>query len=140
MKRSSHWVWLVFLLFTSCAMTVTHSANQGRLKGTIGLLEGNCMPSPNSPPCKPRPVEATLYITKPTKQFDLALLVDSVRSDAKGQFEIAIDSGEYSVFAKYESEVSCSVFQCNPTCACNPIKIAADSISTLQVKIDKATY
>ncbi len=140
MKRSSLLIWLVLLLFTSCAMTLTHSANQGSLKGTVGLLEGNCMPSPNSPPCKPRPVEATLYITKPTKQFDQALLVDSVRSDAKGQFEIALDSGEYSVFAKYESEVSCAVFQCNPSCVCNPIKIVADSTSLLQVKIDKATY
>lgn len=112
----------------------------GTLKGEVGLLEGNCMPSPNSPPCKPKAVEATIYVTQPSEKFDLSSLVDSVKSGKNGAFEMTLSPGNYSVFTKYESEVSCAVFQCTPECICNPISIAQDSTTVLKLKINKASW
>ena len=113
---------------------------QGALQGEVGLLEGNCMPAPNAPPCKPRAVEAMVYISQPSENFVEAKLVDSVMSGADGTFEIALQAGDYSVFTKYESEVSCAVFRCTPECVCNPVQISADSTTMLSIKINKASW
>ena len=105
--------------------------SEGILKGSIGLLEGDCMPQKDQPPCKPKPIEATVLVTKPSEKFIQSNLVDSVRSDIQGNFELKLKPGEYSAFVKYKDEINCTGLICNPSCVCSPISIRKDSITTI---------
>lgn len=122
--------------------TAFRSGNQelGLLTGTVGLLEGDCMPSPNSPPCEPRPISTWVYATLPSEGFAPEKVVDSVRSIGNGQFSMNLSPGKYSLFAKYAGEVACTQFNCNPDCFCQPVDIAADSTSTVTLVVNKATW
>ena len=124
----------------SCAVSRSLTHETGLLTGTVGLLEGNCMPGPNSEPCKPQPIETWVYITQPMEKFDKAAVVDSVLSNKKGAFKLNLKAGTYSVFAQYKSEVTCSQFKCDPDCACQPVTITTDSTTTVAVKINEASW
>lgn len=113
---------------------------QGILKGKVGLVEGHCMPSKNSDGCKPKPVSAWLYLMSPSEKFDLSKLVDSVFSNEEGAFQLALAPDKYSVFTKYQSEISCERYDCTPQCICMPVVIVADSVSDINITINKASW
>ena len=112
----------------------------GSLKGTVGLLEGDCMPGPNSPPCEPRPIVTWVYATLPSEGFDRKMVIDSVRSMGNGEFSMGLNPGKYSLFAKYANEIACTRFNCDSECYCQPVVIAADSTSTVKIVVNKATW
>lgn len=132
-------IWLSFLLLTTLLLGGVDKS-EGILQGKVGVLEGDCMPKKDQPPCKPRPVVASVLITKPSKSFQKEYLIDSVRSDANGDFEIRLKPGNYSTFIRYEGEIICTGFICRPECVCSPVTIKQDSTSVITLKIDKASW
>jgi len=112
----------------------------GVLKGTIGVFEGNCMPGPGVPPCEPRPISTTIYVTKPTQNFDRTMLVDSTISNTEGYYIISLPQGKYSLFLKDENQVVCSEIQCPNECFCNPFKMVNDSTTVINANLDHATW
>jgi hypothetical protein len=113
---------------------------QGIIAGQVGIYEGNCMPSPGVPPCKPSPISTTIFITQPSKTFHLNLLEDSVVSDANGHFNLILPIGNYSLFLRDGSIVVCDKMSCNTTCICSPFSIYTDSTTVLNPNLDHASW
>ena len=135
----------ILLLFT-LILTLTSCQSQritekkGKLEGVTGVFEGNCMPSPGVPPCKPRPISTTLYFTSPSREFSMALLRDSVVSDEAGKYQVWLPSGRYSLFMKDEDDVVCIEERCDPDCVCLPFEIRPDSTTILNPNLNHATW
>ena len=114
--------------------------NEGTLIGKVGVYEGNCMPAPGAPPCKPRPLSALIYISVPSESFNREYLVDSVRSDNGGQFSLQLEAGDYSIFVKDGSQITCTVTSCPSECYCLPVSVFADSTTEVEVMLDHAVW
>jgi hypothetical protein len=112
----------------------------GLLTGTIGIYEGNCMPGPGVAPCEPRPISATILITKLTEHFDWNLLVDSVKSNSDGIYTIKLQEGSYSLFLRDGEDFVCTLIQCPDKCICHPFNIVADSSTVIDANLDHATW
>ncbi|WP_425392146.1 hypothetical protein [Ekhidna sp.] len=130
---------LLLLISYSCAAQNTPDG-KGLLKGFIGIYEGNCMPSPGTPPCEPKPHSTTIYITSLSEKFENALIIDSVKSNELGEYKIKLDPGTYSLFLRDEERVICDVIQCPDQCYCNPFEIVQDSTTVIDANIDHATW
>ena len=115
-------------------------SSSGMLEGTVGVYEGNCMPSPTKPPCEPRPIEATVYVSKPIKEFEKALVLDSVQSNSEGKYSISLPAGKYSLFLKADGEITCSQLNCPSDCYCSLITIESGSRISKDLTIDRATW
>jgi hypothetical protein len=111
------------------------------LQGTIGIYEGNCMPAPGNPPCKPSPFSTMVLITKPSEHFNQDLAIDSVRSDANGQYSIYLPAGKYSLFLRDGNEIVCdSWFSDGQNTYCLPFEIKKDSVTVMDANIDHAAW
>jgi hypothetical protein len=113
---------------------------KGKLKGTIGLFEGNCMPSPGRPSCQPIPISTTIFITEPSEEFNLKLLIDSAVTSTDGKFEIYLVEGSYSLFIRDSSDFICSNLSCSDSCYCTPFQIKEDSITTINANLNHAVW
>ncbi len=117
-----------------------NSSDRGVLKGQIGILEGDCMPNPKSPPCEPKPIAATLLITKPAEVYSDAVLLDSVFVKEEGFYEISLKAGDYSLFIKYNNQVYCSYYQCNPECYCSLVTVYSNATVSVNLNVSKASF
>lgn len=133
-------IWICALICCGCVAFKPADFKEGRLKGMVGVLEGDCMPQKDKPPCEPKPVVATVLVTKPSETFKKEYLIDLVESDARGYFELALKPDRYSVFVRYSDKVICTGFICRPQCECSPITIEEDSTTQLTLKIDMANW
>ena len=129
---------IAILSIISCENDKNDSINEnGFLKGTIGLYEGNCEPVAT---CQPSPISTTVAITKPSQDFNMDLLVDSVITSENGTFEIKLPEGNYSIFLRDGNEFICDSWTCPDDCYCTLITIKNDSITTVTANIDHATW
>lgn len=134
-----------FTLFFACETEntvnkVLNGDGKGTLKGTIGIYEGNCMPSPGFPSCQPSPISTTIAITKPNEEFNIELLIDSLITSEEGTFEIELPEGTYSLFIRDGSEFICDSWSCSDKCYCTPFKITSDSLTLITANINHATW
>lgn len=127
------------LLLSSCAIQQPPKST-GKLIGTAGIFEGNCMPGPGVAPCEPRPLSTTILIAHPSKTYSEDLLVKRISSDTLGNFFTELTEGDYSLFAMDGDQVICSVLLCPDECICNPFKISKDSTTTVNVKLNHASW
>ncbi|MCP4457810.1 MAG: hypothetical protein GY816_07270 [Cytophagales bacterium] len=126
-------------LFSGCAAQKSN-LKTGILKGAVGIYQGNCMPSPGIPPCKPTPISTTVFITQPAEFFQVGLLVDSVVSKENGQYQISLSEGTYSLFLRDDEAMVCSETRCNIECFCNPVNIINDSTTQQNLNLDHASW
>ncbi|WP_424961543.1 hypothetical protein [Ekhidna sp.] len=140
MTRSLSGFALVLILITSSCIAQKRFENFGELKGVIGIFEGNCMPGPGVPPCEPKPISTTVYITQLNQDFQWELLVDSVSSNDVGVYSIKLPEGSYSLFLRDENSFVCDVIECPDECYCHPFEIVADSTTVINANLDHATW
>ena len=113
----------------------------GTLQGSIGIYEGNCMPSPGIPSCKPSPLSTTILITAPSEHFNKNLMVDSVQSSANGQYSIDLPEGKYSLFLRDGNEIICDSWTSEgQNMYCLPFEIKKGSITFMDANIDHAAW
>lgn len=137
-NQLSFFIVVVLLSLTSCEKDKMESTNNlGTLIGTIGLYEGNCMPPVI---CDPSPISATIAITKPSENFNIHLLVDSITTYEDGTFEISLPEGKYSLFLRDGSTFICDRWICSDVCFCSLITIKGDSVTTVSANIDHAYW
>jgi len=132
--------WLLGILIFSSCLAQKSQAEFGLLKGSTGEYRGNCMPAPGTPACKPKPISTLVVISELTKNFKPELVVDSIQSDEKGNFQLRVPKGVYSLFLKDEDQYVCTIISCPNECYCTPIKIAADSATVIELNLDHATW
>lgn len=130
---------IVSLFWQSCAAQKV-DVPMGKIEGTVGLLEGNCMPGPDQTPCEPTPLSTTIYITQPSELFDQNLLIDSVVSNVDGVYLIELPPGNYSVFVRDKGEVQCPYLTCPADCYCTYISLESNAIIKLDLTIDHALW
>ena len=130
---------LLGLFLLSC-VAKSQLSQFGTLKGSIGIYEGNCMPSPGVAPCKPNPISTTIYITTPSKEYQPQLLSDSLITDRNGEFILKLAAGSYSLFIKDGNEIICDGFKCEKECICTPFEILEDSVTIINANIDHASW
>lgn len=130
---------LTILLLSSCVAQQVNEGS-GNLIGEIGIYEGNCMPGPGVKPCEPRPISATILITKLTKEYDEELLIKKLKSDVNGKYEVQLPPGNYSLFLLDGDKIVCTLIQCPSTCICHPFKISADSTTVIDANLDHANW
>lgn len=140
MCNKLHILLLFLITFNPSCMAQRTKEPLGILKGTIGVFEGNCMPGPGIPPCEPKPLKTTVYITRPGESFDQTLLVDSTHSDDQGRYAVSLPAGSYSFFLKDEESIVCTVIQCPDACICLPFTIVSDSTTVIDANLDHATW
>lgn len=127
------------LLVTACAAQ-TNQVSPGTIQGAVGLFEGNCMPSPGVPPCEPSPITTTVFITEPSEIFDIRKLKDSVITNDKGFYKLALPAGSYSLFLRDGIDIVCAGLQCDGVCTCTPFQITSDSTTHLNANLDHASW
>ncbi|MBS1660391.1 MAG: hypothetical protein JST68_05005 [Bacteroidetes bacterium] len=83
------------------------------IEGTVVRLAGNHMPAPNRPRSAPAGVQATVYIYELTSDSQTVhaapayyraintRLIRQVETDDKGNFQVKVPPGTYSVFTKH---------------------------------------
>tara|TARA_R110001592_G_scaffold237306_14_gene496493 strand:+ start:49681 stop:50130 length:450 start_codon:yes stop_codon:yes gene_type:complete len=133
----------VLLLLTSCsAITdgINIDSSDKIVLGRVLIKEGNCMPGPNSPPCKSMGKKVIVHFTKPSKNYNKSYLISKIESDTNGNFSSKLSPGTYSVFIEYKNEMHCTYTICEPTCICSPIEIFNSKNEALTITLDLATY
>jgi len=131
---------IILVLIVSSCTAQQLPLGLGTLIGTIGIFEGNCMPSPGVAPCHPSPISTTVYITSPSENFKVELLKDSVVTNELGKFSINLPVGDYSLFLKDGKDVVCSEMRCNTGCLCSPLEIVRDSTTRISTNLDHASW
>lgn len=141
MSKSQNIIWLLMatLILSYCSAQKPMKEN-GMLKGTIGVFEGNCMPGPGQPPCKPKPIATTVFISKPSKSFQIENLVDSVVSREDGSFSILLREGTYSIFLRDGNNIVCTGLECPSECICSPVQILTNQELIKDLNIDRASW
>ena len=126
-------------LFTACFAQKSHQ-KKGILQGQVGEYVGNCMPAPDTPPCKPQPLAATIMISELSRDYDPTIVVDSIASNEEGFFLINLPEGSYSLFIKDADSYTCTGIKCPSECYCMPVKITPDSTTRIEINLDHATW
>ncbi|WP_420315897.1 hypothetical protein [Ekhidna sp.] len=139
LKTLSKGLIAIVILSTSCVAQKSNEES-GTLSGMIGIYEGNCMPSPDVPPCEPQPIATTVYVTSLTEKFSEDLVIATTESNEDGDYSIKLAPGTYSLFLQDGESVICDVIQCPDQCYCNPFEIVADSTTSIDANIDHATW
>lgn len=108
----------VLLSIYSCSSSqhLNDQKIQQGLEGTVQIVKGNNMPSPDLPPTKPKPYPTTVYIHALTSVAQLTVLnksglnsavltplIATVETDSTGHFRLELPPGQYSVFVKYKN-------------------------------------
>mgnify|MGYP006266916529 CR=1 FL=1 len=135
MSKQTPYLMLALIIFACNAVV---PPNMNLLTGSVKLKEGNCMPSPETPPCEFEDFQTWVYLTEPSKDFDRGKVVDSVYTDRKGEFEIYLKNGKYSVFVKYKGAYECAGFICNPECSCMPVSLQDYHVNGFRINLDKS--
>lgn len=140
---------LFILIFTQCKSNTLPQVSQG-LKGQVLWFEGNLMPGPGVPLNNGKPIIREVFIYELTNMQQLTMegnmctnvktkLVATTKSDSKGEFEIALAPGEYSVFIKEESGLFANTFDGNRNIG--KVQILSGEYTTVKLKVDyKAAY
>jgi hypothetical protein len=137
---------LLLALVMSSFTTNCFRKKQG-IKGTVFLVSGNQMPSPDLPPPTPKPFATTLYLYKKTNlqqverqdnsAFYTAIhteFIKEIRTDTRGRFKIRLEPGEYSVFSKKGNLFYANTFDQYNTIA--PVKVVAGKFKEITIKVD----
>lgn len=114
--------------------------DKGEVKGVIGLIDGDCFPGPNNPPCKSKPISGTLIITEPRQEYDQSKVIDSLVIADDGKYRLFVKAGKYSLFIRYDNEIYCSGFICEPDCYCSLVTIYADSSIIANLNINQGNW
>ena len=130
----------VLLVVIMSCKNQKQDSSLGTLTGMLGLLEGNCMPGPGQKPCKPNPIAGTVYITQPSKEFQVDLLVDSIMTAQDGKYSLSLQPGKYSLFVKDGDEIACTLTNCPDECYCLLIDIQAGVATEQDITINHATW
>lgn len=138
---------LALILFltssTACGSSLKnnqlHSATN-HISGQIRIKEGNCMPGPNTPPCKAIGKQVTVLLTQLSETYNNKLLIDKIISNEQGEFSANVAIGTYSLFIQYQDEIHCPNTICDPECYCMPVEITANHMDSLRIDLDLATY
>ena len=133
-----HLLFLGLFLFSCAAQKDINEL--GTLKGQIGKYEGNCMPSPGVAPCEPTPIKTTIFITQPSKNFKIELLIDSIETNSEGEFQLNLIPNKYSLFIKDSEEIVCNGYECEKECYCTPFQIVIDSVTNISANINRASW
>lgn len=108
------------------------NANEkGVLAGNITISEGDCLPNPLNPydGCETttNPYATTIAITKPSSEYNEALLITKTNSSDNGVFQITLPVGEYSVYILDKTSNQYNCFnQCTPILIKNNYKITIE--------------
>lgn len=137
-KSLTHIV-LYGLILCSC-VAQTSKSKLGTLQGSIGMFEGNCMPSPGVDPCEAVPISTVIYISEPSENFQSNLVKDSIKTNKNGEFNLNLAPGKYSLFIKDGTEIICDQYMCDDECFCTLFEIVADSTTTISANIDHASW
>jgi hypothetical protein len=136
-------LWLSLLVLTACSLStggIKYDSSLVPIFGQIKVKEGNCMPGPNSPPCKSIGKKAILLVCKSSESYVKDNLVLKIESDARGYFKGRIAEGHYSLFVEYQGETHCPNTICNAECYCMPISVSSDKKDSILVELNLAVY
>ena len=129
------------------------SIDQG-VAGTLIMKEGNCMPMigpyEGDNPCRSYPVERTIQVYEPTSGSEVesngpvptyeevhTKLIAETESDKDGFYQLAIDTGRYSVFIIEKGKYYRNMFKDN---LIGPVTVEIDSVTIENPVIDYAVY
>lgn len=119
---------LTTILLYGCKKENTNE--KGILAGTITVSEGNDFPNPlnqNQISTTTNPYATTIAITKPSSEYNDALLITKTNSSDNGVFQITLPVGEYSVFILDKTSNQYNCFnQCTPILIKNNYKITIE--------------
>jgi hypothetical protein len=124
--------------FAKVGTDADHGSNV--LSGQILIKEGNCMPGPNTTPCKIIGNKATVLITSLSESYNQSKLIEKIESDTNGFFSGEVSQGDYSVFIEYKNDIHCSYTICDIKCFCTPTKFTSAIVDSLIIKLDLANY
>jgi hypothetical protein len=150
-KYIMHGSLLILVLVISSFTTRCFRKKQG-VKGTVFVVTGNQMPSPDVPIGEPKAHQTTLYFFEKTnlQQVDRqnsssfytavhSKFIKEIRTNANGRFKIRLEPGEYSVFTKKGDLYYANIFDQDNTIA--PVKVVAGKFSEIIIKVDhQAVY
>jgi len=122
------------------------------IRGFVRELQGNQMPGPGREPSAPRGVATTLYVygearldqatpdgQPPFYRKIATPLVDSVRTDTSGYFQVALPPGRYSLFARVDGRLYANSF--DTANRIFPVQVKENEVLELQFLItDKAFF
>lgn len=122
------------------------------VSGYVSQTTGNQMPDPNEPVSTPPALEATVYVYEltPVSRTERigssavflkvnTRLIDSVASDKKGYYQLALPAGVYSLFVKRDNGYFANSFDGENNV--NPITVEDGKVTRLDVVVNnKATY
>ena len=118
--------------------------------GSVKEVSGNLMPGPGKELPEPRSVQTMVYVYETTSLSQvkgeaplftsiLTKLVDSVATDEKGLFSIAVKPGNYSLFVRVDRKFFANSFDTKNTI--HPVTVEEGKVAEVSILInDKATY
>ncbi len=146
-KNIIHVSSLLMLLLLMSSFTNYCFRKKNGIKGTVFIISGNQMPSPDLPSVAPKSFQTTLYVYEKTNlqqverqnssSFYTSIqtkLIKEIRTDARGRFKIRLQPGEYSIFTKKGDLFYANTFDKDNTIA--PIKVVAGRYSEIIIKVD----
>ena len=131
---------LVFFFFNKKKTTTV--VNQG-LYGKVTLYEGDCMPGMNK--CQMSNVARMIYIRKPAGKEAMkdsylkkkTELVEKVKSDKNGNYQVELPNGKYSVFVEDDKGEYINHFEQDGGAFVIEIK---DNLVKYDIEIDHAAW
>lgn len=148
-------IFSILMIMATMSRSCEPSIDQG-LAGELRWLEGNLMPTISEDPPetdqdkKGEPVQREVHIYELTSMDEAEAngpfyhniktrLVEKVRSDKDGYFEVALPVGEYSVFVQEDQGLFASVFDGQGNI--NPVEVKENEVSKISIDINyKAAY
>jgi len=133
------------IILVSCAPKPRPTIEEG-IVGKILWVSGNQMPSPNSSPPAPKPVQREVFIYQLTTLNDVTgqapmynsihtKLVKNVLTDENGHFTVYLPVGDYSIFTKEEGGYFAARFDNN---SISPISVQQGSMTSITIEINYA--
>jgi hypothetical protein len=140
----------LFILFLAGCASVPAQNNQG-ISGTIVWVEGNRMPGPDTKLPAPEPVQRWVYVTEVIAMDKLPAMedglypslpmepIDSVQTNKKGSFTIALPTGTYSLFTRENGGYFANTFDQHGNV--NPVTVKENNMENITIEINyKAVY
>jgi len=145
-------IFLFSVLFLNGSFRVVPECKKQGIKGTVFLVKGNQMPSPDIPPPVPKPFKTTVYIyaltdiSQVVKQDESSFytdirtkLIKVVQSNSKGGFKVRLDPGQYSVFTKKGELFYANTFDQYNHIA--PVTVEPGNFAEITIRVDdEAVY
>ena len=122
------------------------------IEGTVLIVSGNQMPSPDIKPDQGRGIKTILYIYQLTNLSEVdrlgqsafysqvrTKLVKKIETKENGRFKVKLSPGEYSVFLKKDTMFYANRFDGKNNIA--PVEVLKNKMTKIEVKMDySATY